>query len=632
MGRRNVKYITQSIVVAILLFTPCIMHAEGKLLRDTVISSSRQIIQERDTIAPTAMPEGYKALKEQSSKRRWTKRLYAFIVRDIKEPKEPEAEKGDIYDCSEYEGKIIRKINIRVLSPFGTNVEAPDYEEKEFKFLNNVHSKTRASTIRNIIQFKKGSPLNPVLITTSEAELRNTTYISDARIRVDGLSHTSDSVDVDIVVRDKWTIGGELHTITTSKADFEIFDKNILGTGSRIGLDFLYSTEYSRKVGAGINYLYRNIARTDINLEGSYMDRISEQESSVSLYRTPRPTVKYYGELTFSKKVQSPDRIDWDSISPERNEQYSATIGRAFTLSEEKTIRRLALSVRYRRKEPEYRSGIYKDHLKDVLLPYEYIPSQIWLAKLSLFENSYQREQMVYNFGNTEDIPQGYNLSMSFGYSDFRHIKDGFYGSLEAAYGSSKLLRGHVYVKSSISSFFDKSESYGGIYKIDARYFSPLRRFFNWRFRQFFTISYSKLLHPDRYLGDRIYMGEHTTLKMREWRDGTSGFEQLLFRSETDLFSNYEVAGFRCLLYGFFDTGLITENRDLFKSENFNYGYGVGVRLRNNFIVFNTIDLKIGVYPKLEQSGFRSFFKVHSSTPDVPPNFIPSIPKEELLE
>ena len=638
-NRRHLRWahinIIRFSVMAILSLFPCTAEAlASRSSQDTITFSQpgENVIQARDTTHLGSLPREYQSLKQRSSKNVWTKKLFSFFVREAKIPDDKEMDDPIRHDYRMYEGKIIRNINVTVLVPFGTDIENPEYKEKELSFANDIHALSKTSTIKNLIQFEEGMPLNSAIIEISEAELRKTAYVYDARIKIDSLAHSSDSVDVNIIVRDKWTIGVNLHGLTGSRANIEVFDKNILGTGSRVGLDFIYSTQYSRKIGFGTNYLYRNIARTDISLEGGYIDRIKEQESSVSLFRTLRPKVDYFGEISYSKNVQRPNRIDWDSISPERSEKASVAVGRAFTLSDDNTIKRLALGFRYKRRTPEYKSSIYQERLKDVLLPYKYTRNQMYLMQLSLYENSYMRQYMVYNFGNTEDIPQGYNISLQLGYSDFQHMKNGMYGSLSVSYGSSNLIEGNIFLNTAISSFYEKENFFGGVYKFDAQYFTPLREILGLRYRQFLTLSYSKLLHPGRYLGDRIYMGEYTTLEMRDWRGSSSGFEQLLLRSETDIFSNYEVAGFRCLFYGFFDAGWITENHNLFRSNNLNYGYGIGFRFQNNFIVFNTIDLKIGVYPKLEQSGFKSFFRVRSSTPEIPANFIPSIPEEIVLE
>lgn len=593
--------------------------------------SEGKLVQNKDTVRAGQLPKEYQNLKHKSSKNKWTRRLFSLLIREERPPKK-EGEKPLVDEYEAFREKVIRSINIKVLSPFGTDINNPEKETEDLKVLNNLHVSTRRSTIRSLLQFKKGDLVSPSLIAASEAEIRSANYINDARIVIVPIDQENDSVDVNIVVRDRWTIGAELHGLSSSKVDVELFDKNILGTGSRVGLNFIYLTGYEDKLGYGGNYAYDNIARTNINLEGSYLDDIRTTEVSGALIRKLQPKLKHFGEISYRRKIIRPETIQWDSITPDYNEQFSATLGRAFTLSDTYSIRRLVLSFRYKIKSPKFRPLQYQDYIKDIQLPYKHTKNQIWLMQLSLYENSYQREYMVYNFGTTEDIAQGYNISMQLGYSKFNHINDALYSSLCLSYGSSNLVIGNIYGSSAISSFFDKGKPFESILKFEMRYFTPLRKLGKFNFRQFMTINYSKMLTPDVYFGDRIYMGQHTSMRMRNWRYDHKGTEFFMIKTENDMFSNYQIAGFRLLFYNFLDLGWITPRGNLLSNDNFNYGLGFGIRLRNNFIILNTIDLKIGFYPKLTQSGFNSFFQFRSSTPDVPPNFVPYLPNEIVLE
>ncbi|NDV67514.1 hypothetical protein [Dysgonomonas sp. 25] len=598
------------------------------------ILMTENAIEAKDTIRSKKLPESYQTLKEQSAKKSWTKSLFRLIVREPKVSFDAEENKSIAKDYEPFRDKIIRNIEVTVLAPFGTDVRNPDKVDEDAEIFNKTHVLSRESTIKKHIQFRRGDRVNPAIIAASEVELRDATYINDARIVLEPVTGNDEMVDVRIIARDKWTIGVDIHNLSSSRMNIEVFDKNIAGTGSRMGANFIYTPKYSHKVGFGANYLYENIANTKIDGEISYVDEIKMHEFSASLTRKLQPRYNYFGEISYKNNVRRPEYINWDSITPDRRELFSATIGRAFTLSEDNSIKRIVVGFRYKHKMDEYRNEAYQDYIKTIMLPYKHARNRIWLMQLSLFKNSYQRDYLVYNFGTTENIALGYNLSMQLGYSRFYNldVKDGMYGSFSASYGSNDLTKGTLYLYSAISSFWDKKKPFESVFKFNMHYFTPLMRLYTVRVRQFLNLSYGKLMTPDRYFGDRIYMGEHTSLKMKNWRRDRKGVEQLLFKAETDMFSNYELLGFRCLFYSFFDLGWIREEGSLFKNENLNYGIGLGIRLRNDFIIFNTIDLKIGVYPKLEQSGFRSFFKVRSSSPRISTDFTPDIPEEILLE
>ena len=64
--------------------------------------------------------------------------------------------------------------------------------------------------------------------------------------------------------------------------------------------------------------------------------------------------------------------------------------------------------------------------------------------------------------------------------------------------------------------------------------------------------------------------------------------------SETVVFTPYQPLGFRITVFGFADFGLIGYSPNIFKNDFFT-SFGLGVRLRNERLVFNTIQIRLGV-------------------------------------
>lgn len=385
------------VLTTLLMLFPIMSHAEKKSVDICNFSDNDNdlIIVHEDTITSQKLPKEYQLLKEKSSKNKWTKELFSLVVNEPKTGKKQDENNDPIPDYQSFRGKIIRNINITVLSPFGTNISDPEQKSDKWKFLNESHMLTRESTIKKILQFKAGSGLNPALLMDSEAQLRNTQYIYDARILVDSISNTKDSVDIEVIVRDKWTLGMDIHRLSTSNVNLEIFDGNILGSGSRAGVYFIYSDEYKRKFGYGVSYLYENISNSNINLGGEYVDEIDSYNLSVSAVRNLQTKLNLFGEISYDKRVHRPGVFSWDSLAPERREVFSITLGRAFTLSQQNSIKRFALSLRYLSKKNSYDNPIFKEHIKDILLPYKYVNNRILLMQASLYRNAYRREYMV---------------------------------------------------------------------------------------------------------------------------------------------------------------------------------------------------------------------------------------------
>ena len=84
--------------------------------------------------------------------------------------------------------------------------------------------------------------------------------------------------------------------------------------------------------------------------------------------------------------------------------------------------------------------------------------------------------------------------------------------------------------------------------------------------------------------------------------------------------------GFRIALFGFADFGLLGYSPNIFKNE-FYTSFGLGVRLRNERLVFNTIQIRLGLAlgkPGLVES---DFFRISNSTRLEPYRYRPTRPE-----
>jgi hypothetical protein len=162
--------------------------------------------------------------------------------------------------------------------------------------------------------------------------------------------------------------------------------------------------------------------------------------------------------------------------------------------------------------------------------------------------------------------------------------------------------------------------------------FSPLYRIGNQSYRHFLNIDYSKRL--DYISGFRNYnltLNELTSMKFRN-ATNLAAIEKLMFKMEGNVFSSLNIMGFRFLFYSFADFGWVADyKKTLLNKNNIYWGAGLGVRIRNDLLVFRTLELKIGYYPRMYQRGFNSFVNFGSSIPNVSPNFIPKYPEEIAL-
>lgn len=128
-----------------------------------------------------------------------------------------------------------------------------------YRRLNEWHPSTNTSTILSSLPFSQGDVIDQVLVDEAERILRTLPYFYDARILI--RRTCADSADLDIVVREVWTLtpnisfsreGGE------SNYRFGVADTNWRGTGKALSLAYEQKPPEER-----IELKYKDHARQD---------------------------------------------------------------------------------------------------------------------------------------------------------------------------------------------------------------------------------------------------------------------------------------------------------------------------------------------------------------------------------
>ena len=168
-----------------------------------------------------------------------------------------------------FEGAVIRNIIIKDL-PFG--IPITDTSKKVVtvftKVANTVHHTTRKTVIRNNLFFRENELLVPYLMADNETYLRQLPYIQDAVIELEPAHDLSlDSVDVYVVVKDLFSLGGSISSLGLKNTDVAIKEDNITGSGNGIVIHGLYDISRRKNFGGGIEYVLRNIGNSFINLQ-----------------------------------------------------------------------------------------------------------------------------------------------------------------------------------------------------------------------------------------------------------------------------------------------------------------------------------------------------------------------------
>jgi hypothetical protein len=145
----------------------------------------------------------------------------------------------------EQAGATIRSVNIIVENVFDpTN---PDENKALYRWANRVHVLTREQVIADILLFQQGERFVARLLDESARALRGRGFISDATVAAGSYDPATNSVDVNVWVRDSWSLALDLSLNRTggqTEWGIGLSDENLLGTGKT--LEVAYESEIDR--------------------------------------------------------------------------------------------------------------------------------------------------------------------------------------------------------------------------------------------------------------------------------------------------------------------------------------------------------------------------------------------------
>jgi len=219
------------------------------------------------------------------------------------------------------------------------------------------------------------------------------------------------------------------------------------------------------------------------------------------------------------------------------------------------------------------------------------------LGQFTFFKQDFYKTNYVYGFGTTEDIPAGYNISVTSGWYQQLNLSRMYAGVDANFYRFSE--RGHF-----IQYFFRgggfpyKGQLQDAGLLIGTSVFSRLYIFHNFKMRQYMRLSFTRqynqvALDPlkiNNPFGIR-YFGSDSAL----------GERRVSLHGETFLFLKYKAFGFQFSPFVFHDVSLLTpQGRPIEKSAVY-WSLGGGIRTRNENLLFGTMELRFVYFPRKDQ-------------------------------
>lgn len=504
-----------------------------------------------------------------------------------------------------FAGKVIRHIEI---SRLGFDRLFSDTSSRITSFAArmalNLHAKTKKWVIRNNLFQKEGSRLDPFIISDNERYLRSLDFLQDARILVRSVPGAPDSVDLLIVTKDLFSIKLVVDNDGFNAGRVRLSENNFLGMGQKIQGTMLYKNTRDPNFGYGFEYSKNNIGGTFIHGNISY-NNIDigrslgyEPEAATSLIlRRPLPSpYDYYAgglELSTNKALNAYRDTGFYAYTYNIYDLWGGyNLSLRHILAHDSTNRdRKFLSLRYFQQQFLESPASFQQRFDPV-----YNNIQAVLAQLTFFKQDFIKTQYIYGFGITEDVPYGYNVSVTGGWWKQRGLERpyaGFVGDYYTAGKNGSFCQ--YYLRA--GSFIDNGQKLDdatlmlGFSRFSRLFFSGT----DFKIRQYFRATYARIFNPLTYEPLRI----NNAFGLRDFgSDSAQGNERISAQTETIFFTRYKPFGFRLAPFAFIDGALLRSAPSSFGKADFYPGFGGGIRFRNENIIFGTIEVKAGIFPR----------------------------------
>ena len=521
----------------------------------------------------------YDSIESKTSRRAVSRILYKML---FVKPAIDTISNGQFLDetslLAPFIGKTIGEIGINrnpIFDPGGNWIE---------RAANKTHMLTRERVIRRDLLFKPGDEFDPQLIVRTKQLLRSRDYIADIDIAVKPDPTDSTRVNLLITTRDSWTISADGALHSEGRTMVGLSDANIFGTGNSLKVmtnfsrdDFSYGgnmveyeipnvlgTFYTANFNAGRNFYSSTL---DLGLRKEFL-RPTDYE--IGLTYNNIKDKRYMIEQDTSLLVKERNLDAWGGYS-----HFLRRIGSSIYLTGRYNYSRVS-----RRPEvgPRYNPAL---HDQDALL-----------VGVGLYREKFYSANMIYGFGRREYLAAGYKAEVTSGYTWGEFSNAVYLGITCEAGGFCPI--GYIMGGATLGSYIDPHD---GMWQrsaidVDLRWFSNLFLFRQSRIRQFLTLNYTQ--GWNRWEGSDESIRFTSTNGLQALKEYAIGTNRMILNSETVVFTPYQPLGFRIAFFGFADFGLLGYSPNIFKNEFFT-SFGFGVRLRNERLVFNTVQIRLGI-------------------------------------
>lgn len=564
----------------------------------------------------------YQKIEDYSEKSKLNKLLHGLVFKSNKKPVRKEIVTNK-QNYSNYEGKVIRDIKIESNDPFGFSFEDSTKTAKSWveKTGNKIHIKSKDFAIKNFLIFKKNQPLDSLLIKESERLIRAQKSIREVEFRVEAVGESQDSVDVYITTLDAWSLVPRA-SFSNSKMKIQLQEHNFLGFGHELEVggktrysdgkstqDLLYTIPNFKNTLIGATFGYNE------KIDGYYTKHLNVERTFVS------PYIKWAGGIYLDERFRYEMLPDASLERTPQNMRYKSQDfwgGYSFKLFKGQTERaRTAnlvsairlLNVDYNEKPTEeYDSiGYFSDET-------------FYLGSIGISSRQFVEDRFIFRDGIIETVPVGDVFAITGG-KQFKNDQSRFYFGAKISHGNYYNW-GYLSATVEYGSFFKHSEPQQTAYSFRANYFTNLISLGrDWKMRQF--IKPQILIGKNRLnsIADRVSIDEkyefqsfYDYAEKRKNAIGIPGFKSELLGTrkyvlslQTQFYPPWDILGFRFNPYLNINAAMLGNQEKNVKKDKLYSSIGVGIIIRNDYLVFNSIQLSLFYYPDMPGQGHHIF-------------------------
>jgi hypothetical protein len=499
-----------------------------------------------------------------------------------------------------YRGKIIRNIILRHIDFQRTVYDTTKSIKSTITRIGNkLHSTSKDWVIRDNLFIRENSPLNPYKLADNERHLRDLDFLLEAKFYIIPLRNSPDSVDVVVLTRDVFSLGGTVNPANPSRTRLRLYDANFGGWGQRLqfnGLieperdpDFLYEFLYRKNSIAG-SFINATVGYTQLNTGSSY----GEEHENAYYIRFDRPLVspytRYAGGIELSRNWSENFFNANDSVF--RNYRYVVNdfwVGYNIGVNSNNDRSRHFIAIR----------GFDQHFTRVPWQPWEqerpmYSNQTFVLASATFFKQDFYTARYIYGFGRTEDVPYGHNVSVTAGWTRQKGIDRPYFGVEAERRLVSRL--GEFYTLGVRAGGYTNNGAFeDATVLVSGELTSRLIPRGNFLFRQSIKVDFTRVYEQRT----SIPLNINDEFGLQYFRaDSLLGTKRFNIRTETIAFSPWQLLGFRFAPFAFGEMSMLAGNdRSIFSDKPY-FGFGGGIRTRNENLIFGTVELRIIYYPR----------------------------------